>query len=35
MSVQAFRAVGYFMFTLGLLTVLAYVWAAGGFRRKP
>lgn len=34
MSVEAFRAIGFAMSTLGLLTVLAYVWAARG-RRKP
>lgn len=34
MSSEAFRAIGYFLIALGLVTVLAYVWAAVGWRRK-
>jgi hypothetical protein len=34
MSVEAYRAIGFTMFMLGLITALAYVWAARG-GRKP
>lgn len=35
MSVEAYRAFGYFLFALGLITVLAYVWAGFWGKKKP